>query len=149
METQDNDYIYIKGPKGELAINRKDKLMCKIAMLFEVICLGNSPTNVSLRYGYKKQRFYQILDNYRVSGSNGIIEKKKGPKTNTIRTESVSSQIIRYKFLDPAITSKVIVQKLIQNGISIGLRSVERTIAEYGLQKKTLFLKSEKRTKRN
>jgi len=137
--------LFIQGPKGSLEIKAEDKLMRKLAMLIEVNCFGKNLSEVCLLYGYKKQRYYQILNNYKASGSMGIIEQKKGPKKNGKRTDSVVSQIIRYKFLDPAISGRVILQKLTQRGIPIGLRSVERTIAEYGLQKKTLRVESGKR----
>jgi len=50
-------------------------------------------------------------------------------------------QIIRLRFLDPDGSPSIIVQKLKQMRIDVSLRSVERTIQEYGLQKKTLQTK--------
>jgi hypothetical protein len=44
---------------------------------------------------------------------------------------------IRLRFLDPAVSPAVIAQKLRQLGHAISTRSVERIIADYGLQKKT------------
>jgi hypothetical protein len=55
-------------------------------------------------------------------------------------------QIIRYRFLDPQMSLEVIAQKLNQNGCPIAIRSVERVISEYGLQKKTPSVSSRKRT---
>lgn len=46
------------------------------------------------------------------------------------------SQIIRLRFLDPKASAEVIAQKLRQTGVKVSVRSVERTITEYGLQKK-------------
>ena len=42
------------------------------------------------------------------------------------------------RFLDPQASTAVIAQKLRQTGLPISNRSVERVIAEFGLQKKTL-----------
>ena len=43
------------------------------------------------------------------------------------------------KFLDPLADTAVIVQKLNQIGYRVSKRSVERTITEFGLQKKRMF----------
>jgi hypothetical protein len=46
--------------------------------------------------------------------------------------------VIRYRFLDPDCSVDVVAQKLRQQGHPISTRSVERIVADYGLQKKTL-----------
>ena len=46
--------------------------------------------------------------------------------------------VIRHRFLDAEASAEVIAQKLRQQGNPISQRSVERIIADYGLQKKTL-----------
>ena len=56
------------------------------------------------------------------------------------RTGELVRQVIRHRFLDPDATAEVIAQKLRQSGLPISNRSVERVIAEYGLQKKTLSM---------
>jgi hypothetical protein len=45
-------------------------------------------------------------------------------------------QVIRHRFLDAEATVEVIAQKLEQTGHAISIRSVERVVADYGLQKK-------------
>jgi hypothetical protein len=77
-----------------------------------------------------------LLDSFEQAGSSGLMSKKKGPKTNYVRTENAVSQVIRYRFLDPDANAAVITQKMKQTGIKISQRSVERVIAEYGLRKK-------------
>ena len=94
------------------------------------------------KYGDTEQRYYQLLKNFQLLGSSSLIDKKRGPQQNSLRTEKVVQQIIRYRFLDPDASPAVITQKLKQTHFSISLRSVERTIQEYGLQKKTLSVKS-------
>ncbi len=59
-----------------------------------------------------------------------------GPKRNYKRTEVVTKQVLRYRFLDPEANCGVIAQKLKQAGYNVSQRSVERVINEYGLQKK-------------
>ena len=54
----------------------------------------------------------------------------------------VVRQVIRHRFLDPEASPAVIAQKLSQAGWIISIRSVERVIEQFGLQKKTPSLRS-------
>jgi Helix-turn-helix domain len=88
------------------------------------------------KYGYTEQRYYQLLKAFKEAGVEALVNKKTGPRSNTVRTQSVVHQVIRLRFLDPDGSPSVIVQKLGQMRIGVSLRSVERAIQEYGLQKK-------------
>lgn len=90
------------------------------------------------KYGYTEQRYYQLKKDFMEKGSEALIDQKRGPKDKHIRKKQVDMQIIRMRFLDPNASAAVITQKLNQTGIKISQRSVERTVTEYGLQKKTL-----------
>jgi transposase len=130
--------LQIQGPAGTLPIKSEDKVSRQIAMLIEGKCLGLGPIKAAKKYGYSKQRFFQVLKAFVKDGSKALIPKKTGPKSNYVRTEDVVSQIIRHRFLDPDAKAEVIAQKMRQTGIKVSQRTVERTITEYGLQKKTL-----------
>lgn len=127
----------LSGPKGSIPVKEDDKVTLKLAMLFEGQCEGLGPGKASKKYGYTRQRYYQVLHLFLKNGANGLKGAKRGPKTNYRRTDEVVRQIIRYRFLDPKMSASVIAQKLNQNGFPIAIRSVERVISEYGLQKKT------------
>jgi hypothetical protein len=71
-----------------------------------------------------------------------LISHPRGPKSNYRRTKEVVCQVIRHRFLDPEASPEVIAQKLRQTGLQISVRSVERIIEQYGLQKKTLRVPS-------
>jgi len=145
MKNTTPSIITLEGPAGILQISASDKLSLKLAMIFEGTCLSKHPSKVAAKYGYSKQRFYQILNSFNQGGSDAIMDRKKGPKQNYVRTESLVNQILRYKFLDPDSPAEVIAQKITQAGNKISTRSVERTITEYGLQKKTSFVKPEEK----
>lgn len=130
--------LHIEGPSGTLPIKGEDKVARQIAMLIEGKCLGLGPNKAAKKYGYSKQRFFQVLKAFLENGSKALIPKKTGPKSNYVRTEGVVTQIIRHRFLDPDAKAEVIAQKMRQTGIKVSQRTVERTITEYGLQKKTL-----------
>lgn len=122
---------------GLLNVNNNDTIVLKMCMLIEGV-YGLGVKHSIIKYGYTEQRYYQILKEFLLSGSDALIDKKRGPKQNSRRTEKVMQQIIRSRFLDPDASAAVIAQKLNQTHFPISIRSVERTIQEFGLQKKTL-----------
>jgi len=136
--------LLIEGPTGNLPVKFDDKISRQLAMLFEGKCLGLGPSKAAQKYGYSKQRFFQLLNAFVKDGSKALIPKKTGPKTNYVRTDSVVAQIIRHRFLDPDAKAEVIAQKLKQTGVRVSQRTVERTITEYGLQKKTLQVSAQR-----
>ncbi len=77
-----------------------------------------------------------MLVAYRKDGIEGLRDKKRGPTKNHMRTESIIKQVIRHRFLDSEASVAVIAQKMCQSGYEITKRGLERTITEYGLQKK-------------
>ena len=136
--------LKIEGPAGTLPVKSEDRVTRQLAMLIEGKCLGLGPTKAAKKYGYSKQRFFQVFKAFLKDGSKALIPKKTGPKTNYVRTESVVTQIIRHRFLDPEAKAEVIAQKMRQTGIKVSQRTVERTITEYGLQKKTLQVSAQR-----
>ncbi len=136
------------GPAGSLAVREDDEITLKLAMLVEGHCEGLGSTDAAKKFGYTRQRYYQILELYKKYGAGGLKSHKTGPKSHYRRTHEVVRQVIRHRVLDPNISPEVIAQKLNQNGFPIAIRSVERVLAEYGLQKKTSPLSSRGRPSR-
>jgi transposase len=126
------------GPKGTLDIPENDEITRKLSMLYEVHCEGLSATQASEKYGFTRQHYYVLLKKFREGGAQSLANKPRGPKTNYRRTSSVVRQVIRHRFLDPDASPEVIAQKLRQAGATISIRSVQRVIEEFGVQKKTL-----------
>lgn len=138
MKTSNSKSNSITAGKGKhtFVISPNDKLSLKVNMVMEYIYGEVSINYIREKYGYTKQRFFQILSLYKRHGINALIAQKTGPKNNRIRTENIENLIVRYKFLDPLMSAAVIAQKLKQQGINISQRSVMRTITEKGLSKK-------------
>jgi transposase len=107
-------------------------------MLIEGECEGLGPSEAARKYGFSKQRYHQLRDAFEQGGAHALANRPRGPKRNYRRTDEVVRQVIRHRFLDPQASADVIAQKLRQTGLPISTRSVERVIADYGLQKKTL-----------
>jgi hypothetical protein len=139
--------VQLQGPKGTLSVLGDDEITLRLAMLYEGQCEGIGPTAAARKFGCTKQRYYQLLHAYAAHGALALLRNKRGPKTNYRRTDEVVRQVIRYRFLDPDASAEVIAQKLKQAGWEISIRSVERIIGVYGLQKKTLRVSSKRRVR--
>ena len=139
--------IIIPGIKGRsLEIDSDDRHAVKMAMLFEGICTIGVQKAIE-KYGYTEPRYYQLLKQFKEKGSEGVRDKKRGSEKKPVRKEEVINQIVRMRFLDPDSSADVIAQKLNQLGFRVSKRSVERTITEFGLQKKRINLTRRKKIK--
>ena len=121
----------------QLNVKDTDEVSVKLLMLIEGT-YGIGVKESIAKYGYTEQRYYQLLKAFKEKGSEALVSQKSGPKQNSKRTDVVIKQVLRLRYLDPHASASVISQKLKQIGHKISTRSVERTIEEYGLQKKTL-----------
>jgi len=120
-----------------LRVEPADTIAWKFAMLLEAATTKEGTIEqIAQKFGYTREHFYTIKKHYEEGGSQALLDKPKGPKSNYKRTKEIEKQIIRHRFLDPDANCEVIAQKMNQAGHAISQRSVERTINEYGLQKK-------------
>jgi len=131
------------GARGSLSIRADDEIARKLAMLIEGECGSSGPIQAAAEFGFSKQRYFQLRAAFIEHGSQALQSNKRGPKTQYRRTAEVVRQVIRHRFLDPDATPEVIAQKLRQSGWEISIRSVQRVIEEYGLQKKTLSVSAD------
>lgn len=133
----------------ELSVSPKDPVAWKLSMLFEAARAKTGRiVDIAKRYGYSREHFYAVKKAYDLHGAQGLADRPTGPKTDYVRTDAVKKQVIRHRFLDPEASCGVIAQKMRQSGTQISQRSVERTINEYGLQKKGYIGQIRQRKKR-
>lgn len=130
-------FLTLTGPAGCLQAPVSDPILPKFAMLFEGECEGLGPLAAAQKFGFSKQRYFQLRQAFEKEGTLALFNQKRGPKSNYRRTDQVLQQVVRYRFLDPEASADVIAQKLRQTGYPISTRSVERVLAQFGLQKKT------------
>lgn len=128
----------LSGSGGSLSVPADDEITRKLAMIIEGECEGLGPNQAAAKYGLSKQRYFQLRAAFLHRGAAALLSQKRGPKAPSRRTNQIVKQIIRHRFLDPDASAAVIAQKIRQSGLTISTRSVERVIAEFGLQKKTL-----------
>jgi hypothetical protein len=137
MAQFDPDTHTLVGTGGLLEVRADDEITRKLVMLMEGECEGLGPLQAATKFGYSKQRYFQLRTAFQEQGALALHSAKRGPKTNYRRTSEVVRQVIRHRFLDPDASTEVIAQKLRQSGWTISTRSVERIVGDYGLQKKT------------
>jgi hypothetical protein len=136
--TLSKDHLRFRGPAGSLLVPDDDEVCRRLAMLIEGECETLGPAQAAEKYGFTRQRYYQILADFYAEGAQGLILQTPGPKTNYRRTDQAVRLVIRCRFLDPEASPSVIGQKVRQQNLLLSDRSIERIIADYGLQKKTL-----------
>ena len=126
------------GPGGQLRVPPDDQITRKLAMLIEGDCGGLGPSTAARKYGYSRQRYFQLRRAFQAGGAAVLANRKRGPKTNYRRTGQAVREVICHRFLDPAASAAVIAQKMRQCGYRISTSTVQRVIKSYGLEKKTL-----------
>jgi len=131
------------GTGGLLSVRADDEITRKLAMLIEGECEGLGPLQAAKKFGFSKQRYFQLRATFAELGAQALQSQRRGPKTHYRRTAEIVRQVIRHRFLDPEASAEVITQKLLQTGWEISIRSVQRVIEEFGLQKKTLSVPPE------
>jgi hypothetical protein len=127
----------LEGPAGTLPVAAGDEFIRRFAMLYEGECEGLGATRAARKFGYCRQRYYQLRHALITEGTEALHNRKRGPKTHYRRTDEAVRQVIRHRFLDPDASCDVIAQKLRQCNFAISTRSVQRIVADFGLQKKT------------
>ena len=138
----DRDQQLLVGPHGSLRVSQEDEITRKLAMLIAGECGPLSPRQAAETFGFSKARYYQLRKAFHLQGAPALASKKRGPQRQYRRTQEVTRQVIRHRFLDTDATAEVIAQKIRQTGLKISTRSVERVIEAFGLQKKTAPLSS-------
>jgi hypothetical protein len=132
----------IQSESGSLSIAEDDEITRKLAMLIDGECGSENIDLVAAKFGFSRQRYFQIRTLFLEKGGLALLNSKRGPRSQYRRTQELVCQVIRHRFLDPEASTEVIAQKLRQCNFTISKRTVDRIIAQYGLQKKTLSVPS-------
>jgi hypothetical protein len=82
-----NSSAKLVGHSGSILLPDDDEITRKLAMLFEGQCEGLGPTQAARKFGYTKQRYFQLLEQFELQGALALQSKVRGPKTNYRRTE--------------------------------------------------------------
>jgi hypothetical protein len=69
------------GAAGSLAVSADDEITRKLAMLIEGECEGLGPLQAAQKFGFSKQRYFQIRKAFQDSGAAALLIGRRGPKT--------------------------------------------------------------------
>jgi transposase len=123
----------IRGPGGELPLRSEDEVALDLAMLIEGETSGRALEEVLAEFGRSRSTYYEKLKRFRDQGVEGLIAKPTGPRNAWRRPLEVVRFIVRARLRDPAVSAVAIAQQLLQGGHEVSVRTVERTLTQFGL----------------
>jgi len=91
----DQSKSMLLGPGGQLRVPDGDEVTRKLAMLIEGECGGLGPSKAAEKYGYCRQRYFQLRKAFESGGALALANKKRGPKTNYRGTHQAVKEVIQ------------------------------------------------------
>jgi transposase len=125
--------LEIRGPGGALAVRPEDEAAVDLAMLIEGETSGQELEAVLQRYGRSRSTYYQKLRRFRESGVEGLLARPSGPRGPWRRPLEVVRFIVTTRLRHPERRAVDIAQELALRGHPVSVRSVERTLTQFGL----------------
>lgn len=123
----------IRGPGGSLTLRPKDEAALDFVMLIEGETSGAALEDVLRKYGRSRSTYYEKLRRFRESGFEGLLSRPPGPRGPWRRPIEVIRYIVTSKIRHPERTAAEIVSDLVKLGHTVSVRSVERTLSQFGL----------------
>ena len=123
----------IRGPGGSLPLRLDDRAAQDLALLIEGETSGRQLEEVLVELGCSRSNYYEKLRRFREGGLAALLPLPPGPHGPRRRTPDVVSFIVRARLQDPRRNAASIVEELAAQGMPVGVRSVERTLAQFGL----------------
>ena len=127
----------IKGPGGVLTVRPEDEAALDLVMLVEGETSGQDLAEVLLRFGRSRSTYYEKLRRYRERGLEGLIARPPGPKAPWRRPLEVVRFIVTTRLRHPEKSAAEIAEDLAREGHPVSMRSVERTLTQFGLTRST------------
>ncbi|MFL5261460.1 MAG: helix-turn-helix domain-containing protein [Anaeromyxobacteraceae bacterium] len=121
------------GPGGTLPVRAEDQLALDLAMLVEGETSGRPLDEVLARFGRSRTAYYEKLRRYREEGVNGLAARPPGPHGPWRRSHDVVRFVVTARLRDPSRSPEAIARDLAQLGHEVSVRSVERTLQQFGL----------------
>jgi transposase len=123
----------IRGPGGALPIRAGDEATADLVMLIEGETSGRDLDQVLSEFGRSRSTYYEKLRRYREQGLEGLLARPPGPRSAWRRPIEVVRFIVTTKLRHPERTPATIATELESLGHTVSVRSVERTLAQFGL----------------
>ncbi len=122
-----------RGPGGTLAIRSDDDAALDLAMLIDGETGGRPLDEILAEYGRSRSTYYEKLRRFREQGVEGLLARPPGPRTAWRRPMEVVRFVVTARLRDPARGAADISEDLARLGHAVSVRSVERTLTQFGL----------------
>ncbi|HJH26887.1 MAG TPA: hypothetical protein C5S37_08985 [Methanophagales archaeon] len=144
--------LKVEGEKGRaFEINLKNPLQKRYEMVRELILSSKPRAEICAKYGYTRKTGNEYLRAWHEKGWEGLMDKSRGPKTKSKRTQEVEKRIVDMRFRNPEKDMYEIAKTLKSEGYEISARSVARVLSEHGitLKKTKKWLSPENQKKKS
>ena len=123
----------IKGPGGALRVRVEDVAALDLAMLIEGETSGRPLDEVLAVYGRSRSTYYEKLRRFREEGLEGLLARPPGPRSAWRRPIEILRFVVGTRIRHPEQSAAEIAAELERLGHRISVRSVERTLSQFGL----------------
>ncbi|BDG07411.1 helix-turn-helix domain-containing protein [Anaeromyxobacter paludicola] len=123
----------IKGPGGALQVRPEDEAAADLAMLIEGETSGRPLPVVLAEFGRSRSTYYEKLRRFREQGLSGLLARPPGPRGPWRRPMAVVQFIVTARLKEPERSAAAIADDLARQGHAVSVRSVERTLSQFGL----------------
>jgi transposase len=123
----------IKGPGGSLPLRDDDDAVVDLVMLIEGETSGRELEDVLQQFGRSRSTYYEKLRRFRDQGIEGLLARPPGPRGPWRRPIEVVRFVVTTKLRHPERPAAEIAGDLAARGHHVSVRSIERTLSQFGL----------------
>jgi transposase len=102
-------------------------------MLIDGETSGRPLEEVLSEFGRSRSTYYEKLRRFREQGVEGLLERPPGPRSSWRRPLEVVRFIVKTRLRKPGRSAALIAGDLLRHGHTVSVRSVERTLTQFGL----------------
>jgi transposase len=115
-----------------------------LVMLIDGETSGRALDDVLAQYGRSRSTYYEKLRRFREGGVEGLLSRPPGPRSAWRRPLEVVRYIVTTRLRHPERGAAAIAEELARLGHSVSTRSVERTLTQFGLTRRSPCAPSER-----
>jgi transposase len=119
-----------------LPLPASDEVALDLVMLIDGETSGRALDDVLAQYGRSRSTYYEKLRRFRESGVEGLLSRPPGPRRAWRRPLEVVRYIVTRRLRHPERGAAAIAEELSHLGHSVSVRSVERTLSQFGLTRR-------------
>ena len=127
-----------------LPLRPEDEPAVDLVMLIDGETSGRPLDDVLREYGRSRSTYYEKLRRFRENGLEGLLARPPGPRSPWRRPLEVVRFIVTTRLRHPERGAVEISEQLARLGHSVSVRSVERTLTQFGLTRSTARSRSER-----